>query len=256
MSESQKMPVLFVGHGSPMNAIEDNVYSRGFVHMAAQLPRPKAILAISAHWATRSLCVRTAATNPHIDDMYGFPKELYEVAYEPPGDPALAREVIRLTDGAATVNNDWGIDHGVWSILCNMYPRADVPVTVLSTPVNESPAWFYDIGKKLAPLSAAGVLILASGNIVHNLRAASTGVGLHESWAADFDSFIKEALLSGDSQRLLAFTDHPDWRKAVPSPEHFYPILAAAGAGEGRHVEVWNEGCALGALSMTSYIFT
>lgn len=247
------MPVLFVGHGSPMNAIEDNAYRRGFSQMAAQLPRPKAILAISAHWATRTLLVRTAADNPHIDDMYGFPKELYEIAYEPPGAPALAARVMQLT--AAAADNSWGIDHGVWSVLCTMFPKADVPVVILSTPVGESPQTFYEIGQKLAPLSDEGVLILASGNIVHNLRAAASGTAVHETWAMDFDGFIKGALCTGDHARLLAFTEHPAWRKAVPSLEHFYPILACAGAGRGRQAQVWNEGCKMGALTMTSYIF-
>lgn len=249
------MPVLFAGHGSPMNAIENNPYSRGFETMGAALPRPKAILAISAHWVTPGVSVRTAPDNPQINDMYGFPQALYDVHYTPAGDPALARRLMDLAGGAVTENNDWGIDHGIWSILCRMFPKADIPVVMMSTPARMDAAAYMDLCRPLSALSAEGVLILASGNVVHNLRLIDWENKGGAPWAYDFDHAIRDAVTSSDEAALLRFASHPAYLKSAPTAEHFYPLLAAFGAAGGKKASVWNEGCLMNSLSMTSYLF-
>ena len=167
---TKKMPVLFTGHGSPMNAIGNNKARPVWKNIGETLPKPKVIIAISAHWATRGLFVRNAADNPQINDMYGFPKELYQVHYEPAGSPEFAQKTLQLLGTDSQVNNEWGIDHGIWSVLSNIYPDSDIPVVMVSNNLLEGPAFQYEIGKRLAPLREEGAMILASGNVVHNLE--------------------------------------------------------------------------------------
>lgn len=256
MEKYKKAPVLFVGHGSPMVAIEDSPARAGMWNMGKRLDPPRAILVMSAHWMTEGLKIRTAADNPKIDDMYGFPMALYEVRYNPPADPALAEKILRHLGGEAEVDNSWGMDHGAWTVLCNMFPEADVPVIMMSTPINYPPAKMISLGRRLRKFVDQGVMFLASGNVVHNLNLVKRRMaGKGEDWAVEFDTYIKNAVVKGDEAKLLAANDHPDFLKAVYTTDHFWPLYTAFGAGTGRPVKVWNHSFDMGALSMTSYLF-
>lgn len=251
-----RQPILFVGHGSPMNAIEDNRFRQGFIDMGKRLGKPKAIVAISAHWMTEGIHVRTAPTNTQINDMYGFPEELYQVHYEPAGYPALANYILHDLLPEAVEDNTWGIDHGIWSVLCNMYPDADVPVVMVSTPVDYDLSKLFAMGQQLRPLADKDILIVASGGIVHNLGRLNWNSDKGFPWAYEFDDYMKDAITTGNAAALEAADAHPYYHAAAPSVEHFYPSIIAAGAGHGDTVEVWNNACIQGSLSMTSYLFT
>lgn len=256
MREHKKMPVLFVGHGSPMNAIGDNPARRGWQAEGLRLRKPSVIIALSAHWMTRGLCVRTAEDNPQINDMYGFPKALYEVRYEPKGSPAYAARALELLGGQARADNSWGIDHGAWAVLCNMYPDADVPVVMVSTDITAAPETLYEIGQKLRPLREEGALIVASGNVVHNLRLVGWDMAGGYPWADAFDGAIRDAIVSGQFEIPVRYTKLADSRLAVPTAEHYDPLLTALGAAEQTdRVRVWNDYRELGSMSMTSYTF-
>lgn len=253
-----RMPVVFVGHGSPMNAIEDNAWSRTWKELGRTLPRPECILAISAHWMTRGQKIRNASDNRQIYDMYGFPQELYDVEYAPAGEPIVAKQVKELLSSEAAFDDSWGIDHGIWSVLVSMFPQADVPVVMMSTDLAADPRELYRRGTALRSLREAGVLILVSGNVVHNLALVDYSME-HGGfpWAHEFDAFIKDAILRNDTDSVVDYRslNHAS-RQAVRTPEHFYPLLYALGASDSTdEVEVWNEDLCLGALSMTSYTF-
>jgi len=252
----KQFPVVFAGHGSPMNAIENSRFRDGWRAMGARLGKPDAILAVSAHWPTRGQRVGAAAQNRQIFDMYGFPRELYEVAYAPAGSPALAARVCALLGEGAAPDESWGVDHGVWSVLCNLYPDADVPVVPLSIDLSRTPRQLFALGQRLLPLRQEGVMIFASGNVVHNLRLVDWDSAGGAPWAERFDAFVRDSILGGRPQDVLdAARLAPDWAKAVPTPEHFLPLAVALGAAGGdSRPEVWNEGCELGSMSMTSYL--
>ncbi len=251
------MPVLFAGHGSPMNAIEESSRARnGWRTLGTELKRPSVIIAVSAHWAARSTLVRTAADNPQIYDMYGFPEELYQVKYAPSGSPEYAGKVLKLLGSDAEQDSSWGIDHGIWSVLCNLFPDADIPVVMVSTNVTASPAELYEIGRKLKPMREEGALILASGNVVHNLSLVGWDMNDGYAWADQFDETIRDLILSRNSEGLLNYQKIHGWKRAVPTAEHFDPLLIAAGAAEGSSsVKAWNEYRELGSMSMTSYLW-
>jgi len=256
MDTNKRMPVIFTGHGSPMNAIGKNRARDGWKAMGRKLGKPTVIVAVSAHWATRGTFVRTADTNPQINDMYGFPDELYQVHYEPAGAPEYAQMVLDLLDGVAQPNNDWGIDHGVWSVLSNMYPDADVPVVMVSIDATAKPEEIYAIGQKLKSLRDQGALIVASGNVVHNLRMVNWGMSDGDEWADTFDETIRNAITSGDFDTPVHYENVLNYRYAIPTTEHYYPLLAALGAVDKTDkVTVWNEYRELGSMSMTSYLF-
>lgn len=238
-----------------MNAIEENRFRQGFQAMGRRLGKPKAIVAISAHWMTEGIHIRTAAANTQVNDMYGFPEALYQVRYEPPGYPALARYIIQDLLPEAVEDNTWGIDHGVWSVLCNMYPAADVPVVMISTPVDYTLDQLFALGQALRPLRDKDVLVVASGGVVHNLGRLAWDSPHGFPWATAFDDYIQDAITRQDKDALVRADQHPAYHAAVPSVEHFYPVVVAAGAGWGDHPVVWNEGCLQGSLSMTSYLF-
>lgn len=255
MGANRKMPVLFTGHGSPMNAIGVNRARDEWRRMGQTLERPRVILAVSAHWATRGLRVRDSGENPQINDMSGFPPALYQIHYEPAGSPETARRVLELLGGAAA-GNDWGIDHGVWSVLCNMYPSADIPVVMISTDLTADARAQFEVGRRLAPLREEGALILASGNVVHNLRSVDWDRTDGYDWADRFDRRVRDAVLAGDFETPLAYQTLADAEKAVPTPDHYYPLLTALGAvSPADRVTVWNEYRELGSMSMTSYLF-
>lgn len=195
---NEKMPVLFVGHGSPMSAIEDNKFTREWEKIAEYIPVPAAILSISAHWTTEGTELTGAAVPRQIYDMYGFPEELYRVKYEAPGDAALAARVKALLGGAAIITDKWGVDHGSWSVLVKMYPDANIPVVQMSVDLAASPEKQYAMGRALEPLRSSGVLIMGSGAIVHNLRTADWDKSDGFDWADDFDSFIRDAVKAAD----------------------------------------------------------
>ena len=256
MFTERKMPVLFVGHGSPMNAIETNEFSQSWESLGKELPRPKAILAISAHWMTDSPKISTSASYRQIYDMYGFPDELYRVEYHPDGAPDVAERALQLLGADAAIDNSWGLDHGLWSILCRMYPNTDVPVAAMSVGVRKNPAFQFELGRKLQPLRDEGVMILASGNVVHNLSRINWKMSGGYGWSEAFDLAVKVAILQRDFQKVVNFKDIPGSHKAFYTVEHFYPLLTALGAvREDDTIRVFNESLQLGSLSMTSYAF-
>jgi 4,5-DOPA dioxygenase extradiol len=256
MTDGKRMPVLFAGHGSPMNAIENNVFTRGWRDIAAKLPRPRAILAISAHWVTEGVHTSNSAQPRTVYDMYGFPRPLYEVKYPAPGSPELAERLLQLLPGAA-IDNTWGIDHGTWSVLVHMFPGADIPVVQLGLSERLDAAAHLKLGRALAPLRDEGVLIFGSGNVVHNLRLVDWDNEGGEPWADEFDAYIKQRVEARDFE---AVADHrragASAAKAFPTPEHFWPLLYALGASdEADRLTVFNDARTLGSLSMTSYLF-
>lgn len=256
MQREKKMPVLFVGHGSPMNAIGDNRARKAWNKEGERLGKPEVIIAVSAHWMTNGLFVRRAEYNPQINDMGGFPQELYEVEYAPPGSIDYADRILELMDGEAQVKNTWGMDHGAWSVLCNMYPEADIPVVMLSTNYLAEPKTLFEIGRKLRPLRDEGALILTSGNVVHNLRMTNWEMTDGYDWADAFDALMREAIVQGKFEIPVNFKDIEGYRLAIPTVEHYYPLLVALGAADSNDkVRVWNDYRELGSMSMTSYTF-
>ena len=254
MTAAARMPALFVGHGSPMNALEDNALTRSWIALGERLPRPKAILCVSAHWETKGVLI-TAAEKPRtIHDFYGFPQALYDMTYPAPGDPALAKALeARLAPFRARADLDgWGLDHGAWSVLKFLFPKADVPVLQLSMDLRRTPAEHYAIGQALAPLRDEGILILGSGNIVHNLRLFNPNAPTPD-WSKAFDAEVGRRILAHDHAGLV---DHleigPEARLAVPEPDHFLPLLYVLGTqGADEPAALFNEQV-VGSLSMTS----
>ena len=248
------MPTLFVGHGSPMNAVEDNEFRRGWADAARLFPRPRAVLCVSAHWETAGVFVTASDRPPTIHDFYGFPRALFDVGYPAPGDASLAREVVALV-GRAPVGLDAerGLDHGCWSVLLAMYPEADVPVVQLSLDTRRPASFHYELARELAPLREQGVLILGSGDIVHNLRVVDFRRPDGYDWALRFDQEVRKRVLARDHAALLAYeTLGPDARLAVPTPEHYLPLLyVLALQGEGDEVAFFNASTVLGSISMT-----
>jgi 4,5-DOPA dioxygenase extradiol len=255
-----RFPVLFVGHGSPMNAIEDNEWSRGLSSLAALLPRPRAILSVSAHWFVPGTFVTGNERPETIHDFGGFPRRLYDMQYPAPGDPDLARRVVDLIGDTASLRDDWGIDHGTWTVLHHMYPAADIAVIQLSVNSQMHPADQIAIGRMLAPLRAEGVLIMGSGNIVHNLRHAMTAYQRGDSstpdWAVRFDTDITRAIERHDGDFPEQALESDDGRISHPTPDHYLPLLYAFGAaGDDYQANFPITGFDLSSLSMRSIIF-
>ena len=252
---TEKMPVLFVGHGSPMNAIEENEFAQAWVDMGRQLPRPKAILAISAHWESMGTKV-TAMEKPRtIYDFYGFPKELYEVTYPAPGSPDLAqtvRKVIKQTE--IKPDMAWGLDHGTWSVLKRMFPHADVPVVQISLDRSKSARQHYELGQQLRELREEGVLIVSSGNIVHNLSMVVFDDNLKFDWAEAFDARIKAWILSGDHDPMIQYEKQGRSAElAINSAEHYLPLLYTLGLkDEAEPISFFADKVTYGAISMRS----
>ncbi|NTV89035.1 MAG: 4,5-DOPA dioxygenase extradiol [Clostridiales bacterium] len=257
MSEARLMPVLFVGHGSPMNAVEDNRFTRGWSEVAARIPKPEAILSVSAHWFTQGSRITDSPKPKMIYDMYGFPEELYKVEYNAPGAPELAGLVKAMAGQPVTVDNSWGCDHGTWSVLCKMYPEADIPVLQLSVDRNSQAAAHFRLGQDLRALRERGVLILGSGNVVHNLSRVNWEMEDGYQWANEFDRYIREAVTEGRHEDVINFGKAGKSADAsVPTPDHFLPLLHVLGASNSDDtITVFNNSGTLGALSMTSYLF-
>jgi len=229
-----RMPALFFGHGNPMNALQVNPYTLRWADIGTTLSRPKAILSVSAHWYIEDAAV-TVSTKPHtIHDFGGFPSELYAVQYPAPGDPDLAARVQELLAPVPVRRDDgWGLDHGTWSVLRHLYPQADIPVVQLSIDETQPPKFHYELGKRLAPLREEGILILGSGNVVHNLHAYAWGRHAPEpyDWAVSFESRVRDLLLAGEHKSLINYEHElgSEAELAVPTPDHYLPLLYIAG---------------------------
>ncbi len=246
-----KMPVLFVGHGSPENAVEKNGFTRAWREMAKRFEKPKAVLCVSAHWVTPGKTLATAMAKPGtIHDFYGFPKELYDATYPAPGSKALAEKVCSEIEAAkAGVDYSWGLDHGAWIVLKNMYPKADVPAVQLSLDYSLPLKTHYEIGKELAFLREEGVLVLGSGNLVHNLYLLRFDGGVFP-WAMEFDAFVKRALEKKDHKALVDYKKHKSAELAHPTNEHYLPLLYCTGAAKRERVEFFCEEIFAGSVSM------
>ena len=252
-----KMPAIFVGHGSPMNAIETNSYTKEWADIG-KMYQPKAILMISAHWFKPNTLRQNAPIPKQIYDMYGFPEALYELKYPVYGDETLSSKVGESLAGfGITIDNSWGIDHGAWSVLVHMYPKADIPVVQVSVNYNLTPARQFELGQRLAQLRDEGYMIIASGNIVHNLRLVDFYARKPFDWAVAFDDHIEKAILSRDYQTCIEYQSFGEAAKlAVPTPDHYYPLLVLLGTLSPKdQVKVFNKGYEYGSLSMTGYLF-
>jgi 4,5-DOPA dioxygenase extradiol len=256
---TELMPVLFIGHGSPMNGIEENEFVTGWRETGKTLPVPNAILCISAHWETSGTFL-TAMDKPRtIHDFLGFPKELYEVGYPAPGSPELAKEtknIIKKTE--AGLDMKWGLDHGAWSIIKPMFPEADIPVIQMSLDYRQPAQYHYDLAKELSPLRGKGVLIIGSGNMVHNLRMVAWDK-LNEDefgydWALEASEKMKGLILSGNHRELIEYRKQGrDFELAIPTPEHYLPLLYALALKEANEtVTLFNDKTIGGSLSMTA----
>ncbi|WP_199851639.1 4,5-DOPA-extradiol-dioxygenase [Brumimicrobium mesophilum] len=259
---SKRMPVLFLGHGSPMNGIEDNEFVRAFKKQGQQLDKPNAIIVVSAHWETNGTFV-TAMQNPRtIHDFGGFPKELYEVQYPAPGHPKLAKEISEFINPAGSVHLDdkWGLDHGAWTVVKHLFPEADVPVIQLSLDYNMTPQQHYELAQQLKKLREKGILIVGSGNIVHNLRKVDfrkINENYGYDWAIEADSKMKKWILEGNHQNLIDFKKQGEaFNLAIPTSEHYLPLLYTLGLRDEKdNTTIFNDNPIGGSLTMTSVKF-
>ncbi|WP_034943324.1 4,5-DOPA-extradiol-dioxygenase [Erwinia oleae] len=253
-----RMPALFLGHGSPMNVLEENTWTQAWRRLGETLPRPEAILAVSAHWYTNGTAV-TAMEKPRtIHDFGGFPQALFDTHYPAPGSPALARKIAdALSPLAVQQDLAWGLDHGSWGVLIKMYPDADIPVVQLSVDATKPPLWHFELGRKLAVLREQGVMIVASGNVVHNLRTARfQGEAEPYPWARSFDCYVRDNVgWEGPAEQhpLVNFMQHDGAALSNPTPEHYLPLLYVLGARDhDEAVSIPVEGLIMGSLSMLS----
>jgi 4,5-DOPA dioxygenase extradiol len=257
MTAGAPMPAVFIGHGNPMNALQDNAYTRAWRALGGTLPRPRAVLAVSAHWYLPGTAVTAMGAPRTIHDFGGFPRELYQFQYPAPGDPSLAARVAELLRPTpVTLDQDWGLDHGTWSVLCHVFPGADVPVVQLSLDETQPPQVHHDVGRRLAPLRDEGVLVLGSGNLVHNLHAYAWGRHPVEpfDWAVRFEAAARGFLETGDHGPLVAYeTLGREAVLSVPTPEHYLPLLyVVALRRPGDTVTFPVEGVDGGSVSMLS----
>ncbi len=252
-----RMPALFVGHGSPMNGIEENVFTRSWTQLALNIPEPKAILVISAHWLTEGTFVHIAQKPKTIHDFWGFPKELYDLAYPCPGAPAYAQATRKILSDDTKTDMDWGIDHGAWIVLHRMYPEADIPVFQMSIDISKPSQFHYELGKQLSPLREKGVLIMGSGNIVHNLgRIDFNEDAKIFDWAQEFDEVASLLIKKQDHKALI------DYEKlghvaalSIPTPDHYWPLLYTLGLQQkGEEASFPVVGMAHGSISMRSVL--
>lgn len=255
---TERMPILFIGHGSPMNAIEVNPYSRALNRLGVELPKPKAILVVSAHWMTSGTWVTEMDFPKTIHDFSGFPPALHEVQYPAPGSPELA-QLVRKNVSVPLIQSDleeWGLDHGTWAVLRHMYPGADIPVVQLSLDLSQGPEYHFNIGQQLSVLRDRGVLILGSGNLVHNLRQIRWGADAQPyEWAIEFDEWLKKKLQDGDFKAVLSeFNSTSAGRLSVPSMEHYYPLAYILGAASDQdELKFEYEELQNGSISMRSF---
>ncbi|MDK9700917.1 MAG: 4,5-DOPA dioxygenase extradiol [bacterium] len=254
-----RMPVLFLGHGNPMYAITENRFRSAWQKISQRLPRPQAILCISAHWETVGTYVTTMANPRTIHDFFGFPPALFDVEYPAPGSPELAQQICNIVTRTDVKldNQDWGFDHGAWSILSNMYPTADIPVLQLSLDHTQPPEWHYRIGKQLACLREEKVLIIASGNIVHYLSTANLRQKDGFEWAIHTNDFLTECVVNRDFGKLCNYEKcGANVHRAIPTPEHYLPLLYTVGCYEEEEpITVFHNEVVNGSIAMTSFQF-
>ncbi len=259
LKSTEQMPLLFLGHGSPMNAIEENEFTEGWKAVGKTLPKPAAILCISAHWETRGTFVTAMEKPMTIHDFGGFPKELFEVQYPAPGSPELAaetRQIVQKTD--VGLDEKWGLDHGAWTVIKHLYPAADVPVVEMSLDYYQAPQYHFDLAKELASLRKKGVLIIGSGNMVHNLRLVAWDKfdtdNYAYDWAIEASEKMKQYILEGDFQQLIDYKSQGKaYNLAIPTPEHYLPLLYVLALKEKNDViSLFNDKAVAGSLSMTS----
>ncbi|WP_206606054.1 4,5-DOPA dioxygenase extradiol [Steroidobacter cummioxidans] len=254
MSAPQRLPVIFFGHGNPMNALADNVYTQGWRQICESFPKPRAVLCVSAHWYVPYTAVTAMQSPRTIHDFGGFPRELFEFQYPAPGSPEIAAEVGELLGSAVTLDESWGLDHGAWSVLCHCYPDADVPVVQLSIDETLTAQDHYRLGRSLAPLREQGILIVGSGNLVHNLHTYGWGRRVMEpyDWAVRFEQQAREWMLAGDHDPLINYEQlGKDAALSAPTPDHYLPLLYVLGAQlPGDQVTFPIEGVDGGSISM------
>jgi 4,5-DOPA dioxygenase extradiol len=260
LDEQEKaMPVLFIGHGSPMNGIEDTEFSRRWTQMAEEIPTPKAVLVVSAHWFTKGTQITAMDFPKTIHDFGGFPQALFDVQYPAPGNPALAKETMELLHSAhVELDHDWGLDHGTWTVVRHMYPEANIPVLQLSIDFTKGPQYHYDLAKELAALRKKGVLIIGSGNMVHNLRMVAwdrlNDAEYAYDWAKEINEKFKNLIESGDHKPLINYSSlGKEALLAIPTPEHYLPLIYTLGlktVNDG--VSFFNDKAVGGSLTMTS----
>lgn len=245
-----RMPVLFIGHGSPVNAIEDNEITRNWKIIARSIPKPKAILCVSAHWLKEGTAVTNMEKPKTIHDFYGFPEELYKIKYDAKGSPEHANLIRQLVKSVRIqLDYEWGLDHGTWSFAINMYPEADIPILQLSLDYYLPFETQYQIGREMKPLRDNGVLIIGSGNLVHNLMKIDFLTKPY-TWALDFDRFVKRKLESRDDAALIDYTKQRSASSAHPTYDHYLPLLYVIGASENETPQFFNEGIFAGSISM------
>ena len=255
MTGNNRMPTLFVGHGSPMNTLDDNTYTRGWRSLGENLPHPRAILCVSAHWYLPETLVNSNDRPRTIHDFGGFPKPLFNIQYPAPGDPALALHVAKLLSPTmVALDNEWGLDHGTWTVLRHIYPEADIPVIQLSLNRSQGTAWHFELARRLRPLRDDNVLIVGSGNLVHNLRRYDWSGSRVEpfEWAERFESMARERMLAADFEPLVNYKKHgADAMMAVPTPDHYLPLLyVLAQHHDGDRITFPVEGFDGGSMSM------
>lgn len=253
---SETMPLLFIGHGNPMNAIEDNKYSRSWKELAPKLPKPKAILCVSAHWETNGTFVTAMKSPRTIHDFGGFPQALFDAQYPAPGSLEVAQETVKeVKKTSVGLDDKWGLDHGTWSVLLPMFPQADIPVLQLSIDQTQPPSYHFELAGELAKLRERGVLIIGSGNIVHNLRMMNWD-GKPYDWAIEFDAMAKKYIASGDYKPLIEYEKLGAMAKyAIPTNEHYLPMIYTLGlTRKNEEVFFFNETVDLGSVSMRSFV--
>lgn len=259
-AQDKKMPVLFVGHGSPMNAIEDNEFSERWLQIAKEIPQPRAVICISAHWLTRGTHVTAMQQPKTIHDFGGFPKALFDVEYPAPGSPLIAAEVKEIIKSTNVgLDHDWGLDHGTWSVIKRMYPDANIPVLQLSIDYYQSPQYHFNLAKELAGLRQKGVLITGSGNMVHNLGMAAfdkiNEPNYGYDWAHEINGAFKKHIETRNYQPLINYESlGPAAKLAIPTPDHYYPMLYTLGLIEtSDDISFFNDKAVAGSLTMTSF---
>ncbi len=254
--QTQTMPIIFIGHGSPMNAIQQNLFTQTWATLGQNLPKPTAILSISAHWEADGTRITAMPSPPTIHDFYNFPQALYQMEYPAPGEPAFAHQMHDLIE-TIQLDHIWGLDHGTWSVLCHLYPQADIPVLQLSLNTNLSPMGHFELAQRLQSLRQKGVLVIGSGNIVHNLRQ----IDFHNKnggydWAEEAREIINRQVLARDNIALQEFRDgHQALQLAIPTDEHYLPLLYIMGLQSSQdETLIFNDQTVMGSLAMTGYL--